>query len=592
MSRDFLNFMEANDFTQIIDFPTHSKGNILDLVLSNCLSTPKVIFTDPGYSDHTAIGISLPLFLKIQKSKQPQEYKELILFSKMDPDEIYSILNPVADKIEIMIEQEKSHINIVWTYFKYELFKAVNTIPKKIIKHTKKKWISKKTIQLIRKKRRIYHKHLKHQDEQSSQELKNINKLVKNSINADYHNHLKTRISDQLKAGNSKPLYKFISKRRKDPAHTIHKLDGCAEGDFKAIAEKLANAFCDVFTVDNNIYPKMPSLDAPTSPEIVFEPAGIESLIKNLDQRKSPGPDSISPLLLKSFLPFILTPLTLIFQYSYNSGQVPDDWKRANVVPIHKKGPTQCPSNYRPISLTSIVSKIIEHVINHNIREHLDNHNLLTDLQHGFRKHYSCESQLLTTLFDFVTNANDNLQTDVLALDFSKAFDTVSHNKLIDKLDHYKLHKNTINWIKNWLDNRHMCVTVGRHKSTPKLVTSGVPQGSVLGPLLFLIFINDLPSVLSNSTVRLYADDALIYKQIRNRTDSQLLQEDLANLVRWTKNNQLNLNINKCLSISLSPVKLHSSYTVMGSPLQQVDTHWASLPPPRISHVSVRWFHH
>ena len=165
---------------------------------------------------------------------------------------------------------------------------------------------------------------------------------------------------------------------------------------------------------------------------------------------------------------------------------------------------------------------------------HLDHHNILTDCQHGFRSRRSCESQLISTIQGIAEKLKSGKdQIDVILLDFAKAFDKVLHKRLLHKLCHYGVRGKTLQWIPSFLSSRTQQVLVEGCESAKLDVLSGVPQGTVLGPLLFLVYINDLPEVVSTSTLRLFADDSLLYRQVRNQTDSKDLQNDLSALEEW-----------------------------------------------------------
>ena len=249
----------------------------------------------------------------------------------------------------------------------------------------------------------------------------------------------------------------------------------------------------------------------------------------DIDPYKFTGPDNIPAKFLKETAVQIAPALSLIFQASIDQGILPSDWKEANVVPIHKKGNRFTAANYRPVSLTSICCKILEHFICSSLIAHLDEYNALTDCQHGFRKRFPCESQLIIIIDDLLSNLNANKQTDIsLLLDFAKAFDEVPHERLCQKLFHYGVRGPLLEWIKFFLKGRSQSVLLEDHKSLSMPVLSGVPQGTVLGPLLFLCYINNSPnSVISK--IRLYADDVLLFSTVDTLEDCDQLQLDLGN---------------------------------------------------------------
>ena len=312
-------------------------------------------------------------------------------------------------------------------------------------------------------------------------------------------------------------------------------------------------------------HPKMKPLD--------FSAAGIEKLLRDLDTTKSSGPDDLSARLLQCLSSELSPALELLFYATIQQGQLPKDWRHARVSPIFKKGNKNNAENYRPVSLTSIICKVAEHIIVSQMYDHLDLHHVFTDAQHGFRKRRSTETQLLLTTNDFMSGLEKNVQTDAILLDFSKAFDKVPHHLLIHKLDHYGINSPALRWISAFLSDRTQEVHVQGSKSSTSPVTSGVPQGSVLGPLLFLMFINDMPSYIKNSSViRLFADDAIIYRQIRSADDSRLLQEDLECLLRWESDWGMTFHPQKCQTIRVTKKKqpFVSSYNIRGHTLECV----------------------
>lgn len=218
---------------------------------------------------------------------------------------------------------------------------------------------------------------------------------------------------------------------------------------------------------------------------------------------------------------------------------------------IYKKGNRTDPANYRSISLTSICSKILEHIIYSFISTHLSNYNILSSNQHGFRTGQSCGTQLLGAINNFHHGLDTGSHIDTLFLDFTKAFDKVSHRKLCHKLSCYRVNGNLLCWIKDYLTNRSQCVLLEGISSKSHHVLSGVPQGLVLGPLLFLIYINDITESIT-STIRFYADNVLIYRVISNKADTICLQNNLSILENWANTWQMRFNPSKCIHLAIT----------------------------------------
>ena len=301
---------------------------------------------------------------------------------------------------------------------------------------------------------------------------------------------------------------------------------------------------------------------------------GVIKLLRNLKPFTASGPDGIPTKLLKETAAEISPAITLLFQASIDQGRVPSQWKKAHIVPIFKKGSRSSPANYRPISLTSVLCKLCEHILHCAIIRHLSDHEILSDAQHGFRKRRSCDTQLIATLEDLARGIDNKSQTDVILLDYEKAFDKVSHRHLLSKVKHYGIHGSTLQWISDFLHSRSQTVLVDGRKSLESTVSSGVPQGSVLGPLLFLIYINDLPECVSSATTRLFADDSVVYHQISSSDDSASLQKDLDALQDWEDKWLMRFNASKCqvLQITNKRKPLPATYTIHGQVLEVVDS--------------------
>jgi len=283
--------------------------------------------------------------------------------------------------------------------------------------------------------------------------------------------------------------------------------------------------------------------------------------------------DAIPTKLLQEFASELSPVLTLLFRASLSQANVPDDWKPALVAPIFKKGDKSSPANYRPISFTSVCCKIMEHIMQSQIMQHLDEHSILSDAQHGFRKRRSCETQLLIILLDLSAALYNSEQIDAILLDFSNAFDKVPYERLGVKLCHYGIRGNILAWIRSFLSNPSQQVLVEGVKSSPAPVTSGVPQGSVLGLLLFLVYINNMPTRVK-STTRLFADDSLFYRKIKSPTDTRALQEDLNAPQEWEQTWKMEFNPSKCevMCITRKRNPIQATYSIHGHQLATVTT--------------------
>ena len=275
--------------------------------------------------------------------------------------------------------------------------------------------------------------------------------------------------------------------------------------DNKEMASVLNNFFASVFTREDNLHqaPSTSTHDGEYIDTFTFMENDILRALNKLKTNKSPGPDKISPRILKEVKTVICKPLCMIFNKSLTSGKVPSEWKLANVTPIHKKGDKSIPGNYRPISLTSVVGKLMETIIRDKVVYHLEENKLIHDSQHGFRNKRSCLTNLLDFFNDVYNMYDDTGSVDVIYLDFQKAFDKVPHNRLLDKVRAHGVSGNIHRWLQDWLSGRKQRVVINGSSSGWRDVISGVPQGSVLGPILFLIYVNDMDVGLENKISRM-----------------------------------------------------------------------------------------
>jgi hypothetical protein len=273
--------------------------------------------------------------------------------------------------------------------------------------------------------------------------------------------------------------------------------------------------------------------------------ADVSKIIRQLKPVSSCGHDNITPKLLKALCPHLVIPLTLIINQAILSGIFPDSLKRAKVVPIHKKDDDSLLCNYRPISLLPAISKVFEKVIHNQLQKYLSDNNLLYPAQYGFRPKHSTELAALHLLDMLSSDLDANKIPINIYLDLSKAFDTINHKILLSKLNYYGITGTALKLLESYLTNRTQFVSFdGCHSGDIKIDT-GVPQGSILGPLLFIIYINDLYKTCSSFLPIIYADDTTLYKTLDSNDPSQSINDELEHVNLWLKINKLSLNITK-----------------------------------------------
>lgn len=287
----------------------------------------------------------------------------------------------------------------------------------------------------------------------------------------------------------------------------------------------------------------------------------IESKIKSLDGDKGAGPDGLPPRFVKNCCDSLSLPLYIIFNKSLKSGTFPTYWKIAHVIPIHKSGCKDQCDKYRPISILSCFAKLFESVTYPILYSFLKSQ--LSIHQHGFIANRSTISNLLEYKNYLCSAFARRMQVDSIYTDFAKAFDKVNHAILCQKLEVYGIHGSLLRWFTSYLGNRSQLVSLQGHLSSPVTITSGVPQGSHLGPLLFLLFINDLVQKLTVPCL-LYADDLKIFLEINNLNDCVKLQQNLSLVAEWCSVNKMSLNCSKCFVISFGSIKrkLFYNYTL------------------------------
>ena len=295
----------------------------------------------------------------------------------------------------------------------------------------------------------------------------------------------------------------------------------------------------------------MPGIQNAEKSETTLENIGtneeeVIKLCKAININKSSSVLNVSSEVLRDAFLAVPNILTNLFNLSFELAEIPDAWKIAKVTPLPKAGNSKYVNNLRPISLLPLPSKLIEKIVHNRIYTYCNDHSLLDKKQGGFRPNHSTVSTTAYYINDIYDAMNRNEITIAVYIDAMKAFDMVNHDILIKKLEYFGIRGINAKWIKNYLTNRKQCTFANDVTSQEKLITCGVPQGSVCGPLLFLLYINDISTVLQNCKVSLYADDTVLYINAQSVDEAMpVIQSDLLLLSKWCNVNRLTINCNK-----------------------------------------------
>ena len=366
---------------------------------------------------------------------------------------------------------------------------------------------------------------------------------------------------------NPKAFYQYIASKsvKKEGVANLINSDGKLTNNDKEKCDILNNFFNSVYTIEDTS--NIPNFDHYSNSLPKLESCKIslhemEIALFNLNENKSPGPDNLYPKLLKSCSKTLAKPLKILFDSTLVNGCIPNEWKRAEVRPIFKKGDKSNPGNYRPVSLTSVVCKIMEKFIKNSLNQHLIENNILSKEQFGFVAGRNTVTQLLVTLNDWMQDLDNDIPIDAAYMDFRKAFDTVPHQRLIAKLKSYNISGQILSWIISFLSDRTQFVKINNSVSDNLPVSSGVPQGSVLGPTLFIYFINDLPNLINNSKIKIFADDTKAYNSINNPEDIINLQNVIDEMFLWTQKWLLKFYKDKCKILHIGKNNPKHEYSI------------------------------
>ena len=550
--------------TQHIDESTHKNGNTIDLIfVNNSHLIHNICVTPSSKSDHYRIDFSARYCSSEDEDHtQPKEEDEAADFNKLNFfDE--SIDWESLDE-ELKNYNWKSEFRGMDVQGMFDRFTSVClSITEKYVpsrkQHphstTKRRKIPRHRRILMRSRTKLNKRYIAAKSEANRQSilqrLINIEKELSKSHEQRRELEEKRAI-EKIKA-NPKFFYSFSRKYSKIKIGIGPLIDSARRlvSAPQEMAEMLSTQYSSVFSTPQNedISPHTIFPETTNSPggigDIIFSDEELADAMQELKSNAAPGPDGFPAILLKRCSKALSPPLATIWRKSLSIGEIPGVCKTATITPIHKGKSKAVAKNYRPVALTSHLIKVFEKVVRKHIVEFMQDNNLFNNSQHGFLGGRSCLSQLLIH-FDRITCELENGKgVDVVYLDFAKAFDKVDHGITLNKLASTGIKGNLGHWLFSFLTNRTQSVLVEGRKSRPQPVLSGVPQGSVLGPLLFLVLIGDIDRNIASSFLSSFADDTRVGKGITSEADTKLLQADLDSIYIWSQENNMMFNSDK-----------------------------------------------
>ena len=564
--------MNDHGLEQMVHFPTREK-NTLDLILTTLPGQFQDVHSPDKLSDHDIVSGTLKIFIPPIKKPQRKVYlyqkgdyesmrKDTLEFAKEKYFNGHSDTRSVQENLDLLTSFIQDSAD---KHIPSKTSRSVSSVP----------WITPEIRRKIRRKNKTHAKAKKTGSSKLRSKFETLRREIKADVRKQHDLYVNNLVGD-VKA-NPRDFYRYINSQKKDtqgiPPLKRKNGKGVAQSDLEK-AEEFNGQFTDVFS--KNEHTQVPLLDrsAPFMNDIAVSKDRVIKLLKGLNPSKALGPDELHPRVLKELATELGPVFAHLFQQSTDTGEIPKEWSLANICPLFKKSDRSLACNYHPVSLTCVPCKLLEHIVCSNIMAHLDKYKLLSDRQHAFRKGHSCETQLTTVINDWAKILDSRGQVDTFILDFEKAFDTPPHELFKSKLFSYGIGGKTLKWIDSFLCFRQQRVVVNGVKSDWAPVLSGVPQGTVLGPLLFSLYINDISSDIE-SEIRLFADDCVCYREIKDEEDTMKLQRDIDRLGSWARKWGMRFQPVKCNMMQLTRKwikKIHASYTLEGTNLENVES--------------------
>ena len=557
-NKDFKTILNLHGLKQIITKPTRiteQTKTLIDIIATNCaekVSDCEVIPASIG--DHEMVGC----VRKINSRKFAPKVINCRNYKNYDPETMKNELR----KLDWSPVFSSMNVNIAWNIMSNYLVTVFNKHAPKIVKKIRGKpapWLTEDIKTTMNKRDQLLRKYRKDGIVSDSVEYRKLRNEVNVKIRrakAEYHKkHLEENTSNPSKFWRAlKSIY---------PNKSIKRVEKTFQDIKSSDPQEISNGFAKFFRTSIHIL-KEKSIKLRDfvwrTPAVIQRKVGmdvnfkfetvnlreVEKLLKSTKRSKATGIDDLPPGMIKDSAPVIAGPLTHIINQSLSSGLFPNTWKEAKITPTHKSGSFSNFDNFRPISILPAISKIMEKIIHRQIMNYLNKNKLLTKFQFGFRPGMSTELAAALLTDNIRNHVDKGYLVGAVFLDLSKAFDVISHSKLLTKLPQYGITGKELNWFEDYLFNRKASVVYDNTLSEAFTINSGVPQGSILGPLLFVLFFNDITDVVKNSEIIKYADDTVIYVADKDiESINRKLTEDMNCMGDWLDENDLILNLKK-----------------------------------------------
>ena len=568
-----INFIIDNGLFQLVNFPTRELS-ILDLLIVNDKHYAFNVQCLPpiSTSDHCTVSWEERTLVRpsdYQSTATPPVDTSIYNFSGAD----YGALNQYFSSFywpAVLPTNLQNDIELLWNAFKQVIFCAIDKFVPKLENISSGKSSAYPTFikRALNKKKSLWRK-------RHSKSGKIAYKMQARKCDILLRKHYACIERKLISNGSTKEFFKYVNRKLSDNQQLspLRDVNGNLITDDKCRAEELNNYFASVFgksTHSSCDFTPVSDVKPDESPDIDFSPSVVYNAMCLAKHTLSAGPDRIPSLFWAKLASSLCFPVSIIFTTSYAISAIPAEWKFAAVRPLLKKGDPCLVTNYRPISLTCTISKLMESIVRDSLLAHAHAYNILDPNQHGFTPGRSTTTQLLECLYDWHVAADSNFKTDVVYIDFRKAFDSVPHNLVRTKLMQYNYCSRTINWVMQFLSDRTQYVRVNSSTSATAAVTSGIIQGSVLGPALFVLY--DIPSMYHDVTIKMYADDIKVYKAIKTVGDRAILQRALNDISDWSFKWQRQIAVDKCQYLQLGYTDNSIDYTINSTRLVPVST--------------------